>query len=462
MAIFRIGSAPGSRAYLLPVAYVTFIIVLGGGSRSDIMTLPLLRGVAVAALVVILATARWNDIRRYPVLAFLGAASLILAGLHLLPLPPALWQALPGHDLIARIDTALATQGTWRPLSIAPPQTSNALFALTVPFSVLVLLMRYPRPDREALVAPLILLGVLSGLIGLLQIAGGPSSRFYFYDITNIGSPVGLFSNRNHQAVFIATMFPMLAVWGSRATTSLQHARFRMTIAAVGAALLLPLLLVLGSRGGLAIGLMGIGGAALLFKRPQNRLAPRRTGGRNFPLIPISLSVMAIAVLGLVTILSSRAESLSRLMGNDEVEELRILTFRPVLELIAEYMPFGSGLGTFVEAFQRDEPAFMLQPTYFNHAHDDFLELAVTGGLPAIALIALGLIWAARQSLRAWRKSPTGQPDRLARLGSVIVAILASASVVDYPLRTPALATLLVIAAIWLAGEGRKLSTEVE
>ena len=41
---------------------------------------------------------------------------------------------------------------------------------------------------------------------------------------------------------------------------------------------------------------------------------------------------------------------------------------------------------------------------------------------------------------------------RLGLAGGVIILILASASVVDYPLRTPSLAALFAIAALWLSG----------
>jgi O-antigen ligase len=458
--VFRLGSPQRSRAFFFLLAFLVPVFLLGGGSRADIQSLALLRPLAGFAFVLALFSLRRVDVQLYRWPIVVGVAAFVLTGLHLVPLPPALWSTLPGHGLIAQIDEA-AGIAVWRPLSISPRQTANAFFALTVPLAVLFIAIRLDREEQQRLLVPILIVGGISAVLGLLQIAGGASSRFYFYDISNFGSAVGLFANRNHQAAFMATLFPMLAVYASRPADTVAQARFRIVLAAVSAAILIPMLLITGSRSGLVLGMLGLVGAALLFKRPKSRTAPRRRGDAKFPVVPAALGIMTLAFVGIVTLLSSRAESVARLMQGDEVAELRVLTLRPILGMIADFLPLGSGVGTFVEAFQRDEPTFMLQPTYFNHAHNDFLEVSLTGGLPALVLIVAGLGWALIAGARAWQAGEADGASRFARLGAVIIAILAAASIVDYPLRTPALSSLLAIAAVWLAGTKRSANADV-
>src|SRR5690606_25941273 len=126
-----------------------------------------------------------------------------------------------------------------------------------------------------------------------------------------------------HQAVFMAAMFPILAVYASQIADTVPQARLRTILAGVAGAILVPLLLVTGSRSGVVLGVVGLLGAAVIFRRPSSRTAARRQGGRKFPVIPVAVAAMAVAVMGVITMLSSRAESVARLVQGDEVAELR-------------------------------------------------------------------------------------------------------------------------------------------
>src|SRR3546814_14561816 len=54
-------------------------------------------------------------------------------------------------------------------------------------------------------------------------------------------------------------------------------------------------------------------------------------------------------------------------------------------------------------------------PTYFNHAHNDFLEIVLDGGLPALLLMLVAIGWYGMASMRAWRGS--GRHSVLPKLG---------------------------------------------
>jgi O-antigen ligase len=105
----------------------------------------------------------------------------------------------------------------------------------------------------------------------------------------------------------------------------------------------------------------------------------------------------------------------------------------------------GFGLGTWPSVY----PAYARFDNGLaaNHAHNDWAEWAVEGGLPFVALMAMLAIWSVRPAL-----------DSLWGIG--VLAVFAH-SLVDYPLREPALAALFFLMMGALAGReaGRAAST---
>ena len=146
-----------------------------------------------------------------------------------------------------------------QPLALSGFAAINANFALLVPLAAMVLLIQLDRKQRYSLLPFCIALGMVSALLGLLQSIGGPNGSLYFYRVTNNGSAVGIFANRNHQAVYLATLFPMLAVYYVTADRKNPKIRkFRLWLATTGSIVLIPLILITGSRGGLLAALLGM------------------------------------------------------------------------------------------------------------------------------------------------------------------------------------------------------------
>lgn len=435
--------------------FLALVFLTGGGARSDIQSLVVLRPLAVLYCAFSLATLRLDDVREHKLLFLFAALLFALVGLQLVPLPPEIWTGLPGREIVSRVDQAAGLGSVWRPVSMAPAASWNALFSLFIPLAVLLACVQLDREERFALQSVFLGLGLLSGLIGMLQVIGPPSGPLYFYRITNNGSAVGLFSNRNHAAVFLACMFPMLAVLASTGAPTVERSRSRLWIALVAGIALVPLLLVTGSRLGLVAGLLGLAVSLALYRKPiVDRPAKRKVTRSYLGYLLIGFGVVAT---GLVTIVFSRARAFERLASADQADDLRFQIWGPVSKMIWEYFPFGSGAGTFVEAYQVHEAAKFISPNYVNHAHNDWLETAVTTGLAGMLLAIAAIAISFFASIRAWRAPNSRSRDTLfARLGSIVILIFALASVTDYPLRTPSLMCLAVVAAIWLSGPGRQ------
>ena len=434
------------RFYVL-LGFLALCLLGGGAGRADVTSLLYLRPAAVLCLLLLLISpGRW-EFRRYraPFL-FLGAfAALIVA--QLIPLPPGLWTRLPGHAPFAEAAAAAGFAEPWRPLSLSPDLTLNSLVALLPCFVVLVGLAAIRPEQRQSLLPLLIGFAVIDVLLSLIQITSDPNGAAYLYRVTNNGVPVGFFSNRNHHATFLALVFPMLAIWIGMPARNAEYWRTRFWIALLFGLFLIPIILAMGSRAGAVAGGLGLV-IAYCCAPPLAAGWPRRwrvAFGVGVLLIPILLVAL--------TFYADRALSIMRLTDVAMLENEGRLQALPILfDLLKSFSPLGVGYGAFDPAFRILEPDWALSPQYFNHAHNDLLELAITGGVPALILLLLFLLWFGKRAFDAFAASGREtEAGRLARLGAAMILIVLGTSLVDYPLRTPLLAAVFTVACGWLA-----------
>jgi O-antigen ligase len=107
----------------------------------------------------------------------------------------------------------------------------------------------------------------------------------------------------------------------------------------------------------------------------------------------------------------------------------------------AQFAPLGAGAGSFTGVYPMFEPLADMGPAFVNHAHDDLAEVWLEAGVPGIALIsalAIWWVWAGLEAMSERRRVGAA----LALAGSMTVGMLLAHSLVDYPLRTPAMAVL--------------------
>lgn len=405
-----------------------------------------------------LLTLKKDDLRGREWLFYGLIAIIILVGIYLVPLPSGIWSGLPGREAIAHIDAIAGLGSVWRPLSITPMNGWHSFAALATPLATLLLGVQLNRNELYRLLPVLIVLGAISGLFGLFQIIGNPSGPLYLYRITNNGSAVGLFANRNHAAILLSLIFPMLAVYINKNKLSKDRNNSIKIIAISIALFLVPLILITGSRLGVILSGIGILGFFILYpRRDNNDGADSSKNNKKFSYnTGLIISAIALFFFGIVTIFHSRAEAINRIFqdGSDETGRMEFWTISS--QLIGKYFPWGSGSGSFVEAYQIIEPDHVLGPTYLNHAHNDWLETAITFGLPGILLLMAALFFFVLKSAKLW----FGRDGKhlsvvMARLSSILIAMLAIASGGDYPLRTPIMMSVFIILCLWLAEGAR-------
>ena len=432
---------PGVSFCLLGVL-LAVLWIAGGASRGDVLGQVLVRGVTWALLVIaLLFVPRPTLADMRPVWFFLLAA-LALALAQLIPLPPALWQALPGRELVARAAALSGEPQPWRPWSMVPGATVNAASSLVVPVATLLLAAGLSPAERAWLPGALLGLVAATMLAGLLQFSGSAFNNPLINDTA--GEVSGTFANRNHFALFMAMGCVLAPAWAFRDG---RQPQWRGPVA-LGLVLLFALtILASGSRAGLALGVLGIAlGLAIVWQGIRRALG--RYPGWIFPAL-IAALVALVAGFVFVSVAADRAVAINRAFAIDPGLDMRSRGLPTVLAMIGRYFPAGSGLGGFDPIFRIDEPFALLKPTYFNHAHNDMLEIALDAGLPGLLLLAAALTWWAWASLRAWRAGASVR-HALPKLGSALLLLVIVASLLDYPARTPMMIAMIVLAACWL------------
>lgn len=443
------GRARPSTAMVLLLILLAALWVAGGASRANVPGQMIVRTTSTLCLILFcLIGTTVSDTRTRPAMIVLTVAVLI-AFFQLVPLPPAIWTALPGRTPFLTAAQLAGEPQPWRPLAIVPSAALNALLSLIVPVTVLCLMTGVDRREDPLLAKALLAFVSASALAGLLQFSGGGSNNPL---LNGIGEISGNLANHNHFALLLAIGCLLAPVWAFQEG---RKPRWRAPVA-LGLILVFALtILASGSRAGAAIGVVALG-LGLIFAWKPLRQALTRYPRWLFP----ALLAGAIALVALVVVLSivnDRAMSIDRAMTVD-VHDMRSKGLPVVIAMIRDYFPIGAGLGSFDPLFRMHEPFALLKPTYFNHAHDDFLEILLDTGIVGAFALLVAIGWWLIASIRFWRGTG-GEGGAIARLGSAMLLLVLLASIVDYPARTPIVMAFMVIAAVWLGGQSTSRRT---
>jgi O-antigen ligase len=430
---------------LLAAAFLAVLGAFGGASRADELQQTIVRFAAIG----VIAAALWpldmavfRDARG-PLIGIALIYLLIIA--QLMPMPPGLWVRMPGHDIYAPIAREADAFG-WRPWTLSPDLTLNALGALLPATAIGLLALTLDFRGRLLLAQGVVGVACISALLGLLQLAGG-GTFLHLFRTSSEDSAVGLFANRNHQAALMACSLPILAALASiRIREGARPGRL-LGLAIAIAALLLMALAATGSRMGLLLGFIGLAAAMIVYGVTAGPGGPRRWLA--------GLALVAAAAVP-VSVLVVRSGSIARL-ASDPVDQTRMAALGPMLKAARAFLPFGAGFGTFDPVYRHFEPDSLLSTIYLNQAHNEPVQLAIEGGLPALLLLLLFLGWWMSATIRALRPRDSASRRALAIAMVATSLILMLSSLVDYPLRTPLLSGLFAIACVELVRSKRRL-----
>ena len=200
---------------------------------------------------------------------------------------------------------------------------------------------------------------------------------------------------------------------------------------------------ITGSQAGFGLTLPGALAAFIIYRK-----AATGKVGRGWA-VGLAILFLAFVVVALAGPLNRQSLSEETSGGPSSRGYLAATT----VNAIEDVLPVGSGLGTFQEVYRMYDDPNLVRQEFTNHAHNDYLELVLELGVAGALLILAFLIWWLVQSLAAWKA--TYQGVGLARAGSVIIFVLLMHSLVDYPLRTSALAALFALGCGFLVPYSR-------
>lgn len=421
-------------------------LLLGGGTRSGFLGDTICQAIAVPLLMTSLL-GRPELVERHRWARLIPALILMaLAILQLTPLPPGISLALPGRDLAQSAFEVAGTAADWHPLSLTPAATASALLSLLPPLAVFMGAITLDGHQRRNLIHLLLLLTALSLVIGLLQVAQGPASPLRLFSITNPTEAVGFFANRNH---FAAQLYSALVFTGAALALSIHdHGAWRIANRAAAIRLATLAILLIGLVGGLAIArsragiflsMAAFAGIVLIFwsiaAGQTNRNAQLQPRGSRILFSLIALAVLIATQFGLQRILSR--------FEDDPLADLRLPLATTTFEAALAALPFGTGIGSFIPVYAHHEKISEIVSGFANRAHNDYAEWFLEAGLVAVVVLIAFLIWFWRQTWRIWRKADHDASTRaLQQAATVVLALLLAHTIVDYPLRTTAMATL--------------------
>jgi O-antigen ligase len=381
-------------------------------------------------------------------------AVLAFCWLQLVPLPPSVVNALsPASDAFHRaVDLSAFDPLRWRPLSLAPAASLDALIVLTAG-ALFYWITRDSLGNSGARVLARWIAFTASACVVLAALSPAlfPNGLIYgFWRPQDIhAQPVGPIVSRNHFAAWMLVAAPIVGGYlAARArshwlATSVKQSSLRaltdsrafFTVGAV--ALIAGGVVMSQSRAGL-IGLA----AATLFALVGGWRQFGRRGRFGLVSLVAGLSLGALVIAHPARVVNRFGDTTDDSWGG------RPMIWRTSRALVARYPLTGVGFGAYEGAMPlyQPEPRGMMM----NHAHDQYLEIAAEGGIPGLALFLIALVMVIRLHIRRQRHDHSAH--RYLRSGALVGLVgLAVQSIWETPLLTPAV--------VWLAAAAAGLAT---
>jgi len=369
-------------------------------------------------------------------LLVLGLAAVVIVAIQAVPLPPAIWahgartQIANGYALLGKPVPAL-------PISVTPYGSLNSFLGIIPPVAIFVAIVRL-KAYRPSWIAAAVLAGAVGGImLGALQVAS-PVPIWYLYRETNIGFGVGFFANANHMATLLLIALPFVAAIGAAGKSrNVQRYSALLTVLAGIALLLLVGIALNGSLAGFALAVPVIAASGLI-------VLP--TTSVNRTLLAAIAAVSMLASVGILASSSIGGTKFGQAVSSSVESRQQILA--TTAKAINDYMPFGSGLGSFKRVYRLHESPDAVGAEYVIHAHNDYAEIALELGLPGVALILLFIAWWTVAVRAVWLGGEGGPFTRAASIASAAILVH---SLVDFPLRTAAISTCFAMCLALLA-----------
>lgn len=418
-------------------ALLAVVVLLGGSSRPDQTSHLIFQALSLFVLLFYfrpLSRADWASNR--PLILSLFLIGLLWPFVQTLHLPAYIWTLLPKRDLIVEGWNLLAIEPkAGQPISINSEDTRTAILGILPPLAIFIgISLGASNDTARALLWKIAALGMLTALIGIFQVLPTGNINLQLHDARITGAS-GLFRNINHQATFCLMTLPFISAlttsYRRNSSTEDLTQAIKIGIAALFAICIIGVLAA-GSVAGYLL-LIPVLAFSFLIYRDRDTV---QTGSMPMAVTPALLVIAAILLIATSPVLDGLGVT-----SLDDGPLARAGIWTASLRIIADQFLLGTGLGTFEAAYRLYEDADIVTTTFVNHAHNEYLELVVELGLPGVILLGLALAIWIKQFVKIWAE----KLDRIymiRRAASVAILVVLLHSLVDYPVRAPAIAAL--------------------
>jgi O-antigen ligase len=407
------------------------MLVIGGTSKPEFV--PLIFQTVMASVLFGISVLRLGQAGFPGPAAIWGASllvlTLLLMALQIVPLPFSIWSTLPGRKIILDSFVLAGLPPSSQPMTLSVQATRGAALALLPAVAGYLAGCTLSHRDMVKVASSILVCALLATLLAVLQ-------KLQLVNATYLGAPQlfgsGFFANRNF---FAAQLFCAIPFGAALAVTALKDWKIQPAVLFAGAFGCLVLLLVglgsVGSRGGVVLSMISIFASLVyVFKTTSTELLLRKRG------------IVVLLVLMFFLVVQGGMLGLLRLANTDLLKESRHDIFVSTLEATKQFFPVGSGFGTFPAVYQIYENPNGMFEAYVNHAHNDWLEIVLEGGLPALALLLIFIILFLVRAIGITRKPNDASGHGYQRAAVVTILLLMLHAVFDFGLRTPALMSL--------------------
>ncbi len=414
--------------------FIVASIALGGGPGQLDFAL-LAWCIAALFLIVSRPWQNWNSSLRALPSPAQGAVWLwlTLPFFQLVPLPPSIWQTLPGSEIRTAIAQHFGMGSQWMPLSLSPIETTYTAIVSLGMFTFFTAIISLTERQLRQAIWVIVGMFALATTIGVIQYTSS-GQLLQFHSLAHRTSLLGFFANKNHMALALACMIPLgyALIKDLPGEGAIKNYQFACLFGLVFA-----LLITTNSRAGLAFGMIAT--LATLF-----HIAPKRRA------LVASIFVGAVALLSAILSLVPNIAIVMERFGNTS-EDGRLDMLAQSWPLIEQYSATGSGFGSFSEVFVPNEKLEWLLPNYVNQLHNDWVQFVMEGGIPAGLIIILVIISLTMATLKARAQgeqhSSSGSFEaNILWASMVIIALFGLHSIIDYPARRIASLMLLIFA----------------
>jgi O-antigen ligase len=178
----------------------------------------------------------------------------------------------------------------------------------------------------------------------------------------------------------------------------------------------------------------------------------------------LSIAIGGVLVSAtVIAALATREQPLLRFLASDPRDpesDIRFRLWSLSLDAARKFPLFGSGLGTYRDAFRRVQPAGF--NGLFEHAHSDYVQLLVTAGLIGFCIAAIGFTGLAGDLVRRWWHQRHREESAmiLASLGALLSLLIHGIAEFNFSIPAIPIALAIVLGAGVAAG-GREARSEV-